>query len=425
MPGAVHCQSPSVHNTTIRAVLVALLGMVALAVPTPIVAHAAGYEGLIDITPANAAAESIGGLDRRLPTDSAVLGAALTAARSDGVAPTRYSALLQQYWLARGSEASGIDLAAWDPNAGLIANAAVVDRVYENYGRYQLQRTELYWSGMAGLAGGSFAAGFWDLDLGRTVLGVDAVHTLGNAVASTVRGLPGEAMTLLPADPRTLAAVGPAMTADDLDWYQKRLLMMQKHIYFDMVPMHEAYVTEGRAAVEEMAAAGLLDENAEIAWNGIFAGTPSGYADALFRMASREQNQIIADQWDVTAAARDGVGRALTYATTLAAQPSVPGSRAPGKVAPMSVNGDVNGSAYHFRTPLPGFNWADREPRWQYIVSDIASSYQRLAEGRPGELRALLAIPFRDFVESQRVLRRVPDLARDLSTGWELSPAHP
>ncbi|MDJ0429025.1 hypothetical protein QNA19_24130, partial [Rhodococcus fascians] len=87
------------------------------------------------------------------------------------------------YWLARGSEASGIDLAAWDPNAGLIANAAVVDRVYENYGRYQRQRTELYWSGMAGLAGGSFAAGFWDLDLGRTVLGVDAVHTLGNAVA--------------------------------------------------------------------------------------------------------------------------------------------------------------------------------------------------------------------------------------------------
>ena len=49
-----------------------------------IVAHAAGYEGLIDITPANAAAESIGGLDPRLPTESAVLGAALAA-----VAPSR------------------------------------------------------------------------------------------------------------------------------------------------------------------------------------------------------------------------------------------------------------------------------------------------------------------------------------------------
>ncbi|BAH50888.1 hypothetical protein [Rhodococcus opacus] len=423
MPGAVHCQSPWVRNTTIRGVLVALLGVLALAGPAPNVAHADGYADLLDLTPANAAAESIGGLDPRLPTDSAPLGAALAAARSDGVAPTRYSALLQQYWLARGSEASGIDLAGWDPNAGLIANAAVVDRVYENYGRYQLQRAELYWSGMAGLAGGSFAAGFWDLDLGRTVLGVDAVHTLGTAVASAAGGLPGEAMTLLPSDPRMLATLGPAMTAEDLDWYQKRLLMMQKHIYFDMVPMHEAYLNEGRAAIEEMAAAGLLDENAEIAWNGIFAGTPGGYVDALFRMASREQNQIIADQWDVTAAARHGIGRALTYATTVAAQPSVPGSRAPGRVTPMSVTGDVNGADYRLRTPLPGFNWADREPRWQYIVSDIASSYQRLAEGRPGELRALLAIPFRDFVESQRVLRRVPDLARDMSTGWELSPA--
>ncbi|MFC9554936.1 hypothetical protein ACFTWF_29305 [Rhodococcus sp. NPDC056960] len=425
MPGAVHCPPPWVRTTTIRTVLVVLLGVVVLAVPTPPLTHAAGYDGLLDITPANAAAESIGGLDPRLPTDSGVLGAALTAARADRVAPMRYAALLQQYWLARGSEVSGIDLAAWDPNAGLVANAAVVDHVYENYGRYQLRRAELYWSGMAGLAGGSFAAGFWDLDLGRTVLGVYAVHALGNAVASTVGGLPGQAMTLLPPDPRTLATVGPAMSSEDLDWYQKRLLMMQKHIYFDMVPMHEAYLTGGRAAVEEMAAAGLLDENAEIAWNGILSGTPSGYVDALFRMASREQNQIVADQWDVTAAARNGVGRALTYATTLAAQPSVPGSRAPGKAAPMVVTGDADGANYRLRTPLPAFNWADRDPRWQYIVSDIATSYQRLAEDRPGELRALLAVQFRDFVESQRVLRRVPDLARDMSTGWELSPAQP
>lgn len=91
----------------------------------------------------------------------------------------------------------------------------------------------------------------------------------------------------------------------------------------------------------------------------------------------------------------------------------------------MVVTGDSDGANYRLRAPLPAFNWADRDPRWQYIVSDIATSYQRLAEDRPGELRALLAVPFRDFVESQRVLRRVPDLARDMSTGWELSPAQP
>lgn len=414
---------PSRRRPAIRALLTALLGVAALAVPGQGVAHAAGYDGLIDLAPSNADAEAIGGLDPRLPTDPAVLGTALSSARADGIAPVRYSALLHQYWLARGAEASGIDLATWDPNAGLIANATVVDRVYENYGRYQRERVELYWSGMAGMAGGSFAAGFWDLDMGRTVLDVDAIHALGNSVASSIRGLPAEALSLLPSDVRTLATIGPSITAEDVDWYQKRLLMMQKHIYFDMVPMHEAYLNGGRAAVEEFAAARLLDDNARIAWEGVFSGTNSGYADALFRMASREQNQIIADQWDITSAARDGVGRALTYATTVAAQPSVPGSRSPGKAAPLSVTGYIDGRQLRLRAPLPGFNWADRKPRWEYIVSDIAPSYQRLVETRPGEMHAILAMPFRDFVDTQRVARRIPDLVRDLSTGWELVEA--
>ena len=35
-------------------------------------------------------------------------------------------------------------------------------------------------------------------------------------------------------------------------------------------------------------------------------------------------------------------------------------------------------------------------------------------------MHAILAMPFRDFVDTQRVVRRIPDLVRDLSTGWEL-----
>jgi hypothetical protein len=122
-------------------------------------------------------------------------------------------------------------------------------------------------------------------------------------------------------------------------------------------------------------------------------------------------------------AARDGVGRALTYATTVAAQPSVPGSRSPGKAAPLSVTGYIDGRQLRLRASLLEFNWADRKPRWEHIVSDIAPSCQRLVETRPGEMHAILAMPFRDFVDTQRVVRRIPDLVRDLSTGWELVEA--
>ncbi len=377
------------------------------------------YSRLLDITASNTDAEAPGGLDPRLPTDSAALGAALTAARADGVAPGRYSALLHQYWLTRGAEASGVDLASWDPGTGFIANASLVDRVYANYGRYQLARPELNWAGMAGMAGASFTAGFWDIDSGRQLLTVDAVHRIGLAVAAAVAALPADAAAALPSDVRALAMTGPALTADDLDWYQRRLLTMQKHIYFDMVPMHEAYLSEGRPAIEEMRAAGLLDDNAYAAWTAIFSGTAGGRADAVVRMADREQNQIVADQWDATSRGRGDAGRVLAYVTTVAAQPSIPGTAAPGVFAPLTVAATAaDGTTVRVRTPLPDFNWADRDPRWGYIAGDTAPAYTRLVDERPGEAAALLGQPFPEFAAQQRLVARVPALMRDLTTGW-------
>lgn len=416
---ATETSRPSRRARWRRRTLVALLGVAAVATTTTATATGApaGYAGLLDLVPANSDAELAGGLDPRLPTDPGALDAALSAARADGVPPTRYAALLHQYWLARGTAASGIDLAGWDPNAGFAANADLVERVYSNYGRYQRERGELNWAGMAGMAGASFAAGFWDLDMGRDLVAVDAVHALGTAVAGAVASLPADAAAALPADVRALAALGPATTTADLDWYQKRLLIMQKHIYFDMVPMHEAYLEAGRPAVEELGAAGLLDDNARAAWDAIFSGTPAGLADGTLRMADREQNQIVADQWDATAAGRDGVGRVLAYVTTVAAQPAIPGAQAPGVVSPLSVTG----AGFRLQAPLPGFNWADRAPRWQYIASDTAAAYARLVAGGPQAAQAVLSQPFGAFMDRQRVVRRAPELARDLSSGWSLT----
>ncbi|MFD4291846.1 hypothetical protein ACFWPA_04070 [Rhodococcus sp. NPDC058505] len=400
------------------------LAAAATALPAAAAPRAAvdlGYHDLLDLVPANADAELPGGLDPRLPTDSRTLDAAVDAARADGLPPARYAALLHQYWLARGAEAAGIDLGAWDPGTGFLANADLVNRVYANYGRYQRERDELNWAGMAGMAGASFTAGFLDIDTGRVVLSVEAVHRIGEAVAAAVGALPVGVAAGLPADVRALATVAPTLTADDLDWYQRRLLVMQKHIYFDMVPMHEAYLNGGFPAIEEMRAAGLFDDNTAAAWDAIRTGTPAGRADAVLRMADREQNTIVADQWDATARGRDGAGRVLAYLTTVAAQPSIPGTRAPGVFAPLTAHATVaDGSGVRVQAPLPDFNWADRGPRWRYIADDTAPAYQRLAEQRPEQVDALLGQPFAEFADRQRMVSRAPALVRDLTSGWSV-----
>src|SRR5262249_2274954 len=153
---------------------------------------------------------------------------------------------------------------------------------------------DFYWAGLAGLAGGSFASGFFDMGDLAPLIG--AVHQLGDTVADLIAATPPELAAMLPPDLRLLATEGPRLTPQDMEWYRIRLMTMQKHIFIDQVPMHEASAAEGMPAIEEMAAAGILDDNAVTAWRDIDSGGAAGLDDALLRMTDREQNQIIADQ---------------------------------------------------------------------------------------------------------------------------------
>src|SRR5690606_26217577 len=115
-----------------------------------------------------------------------------------------------------------------------------------------------------------------------------AIHQLGSAVADLLRSTPAELVRGLPADIHLLATEGPRLTADDLVWYQIRLMTMQKHIFLDLVPMHEAYLAEGLPGIEEMHRAGILDDGLRAAWHAVASGTRAGYIDALIRMTDRE-----------------------------------------------------------------------------------------------------------------------------------------
>ncbi|MFC8045632.1 hypothetical protein [Nocardia sp. NPDC057353] len=377
------------------------------------------YAGYLDLPVAAVDGERAGGIHPGLPSDPAVLGAALDQARAAGVPARRYTALLRQYWLVVAAENARIDLAGWDPQRGPAANAHTFGLVYVNYLRLAAAHPEFWWAELAGLAGGSFASGFFDMDDAGRIIDLPGLHGLGTAVADLLRQTPPELVARTPEDIRLLAATGPRLTPADIAWYQTRLLVMQKHIFVDLVPQHEAFLARGMAGIDELAAAGAIDGNLRAAWAGIAGGEPAGHIDALYRMTDREQNTIVADQWNATAAARDGIGRVLTYVSTIAAKPAVPGVRAPGTFAPATVRAGVDGAELVLRTPLPAFNWADRADRWRYITEDLVLRHIDLKRDAP-RAAGVLAEPFPAKLERGRLVARLPELLADLSGQWRI-----
>lgn len=376
-----------------------------------------------------------GGFSSALPVDSQALRPLLDRARASGADPASYGTLTRQYWLAVGAENAGIDLNDWVPARGLEANLATVDKVYVNYLRLANSGQGFYWTGMAGLAGMSFAAGFWDLDMVGDLLTVPGVHELGTATGRALAALPPELAQQMPSDVHLLATVGPTLTRADIDWYLHRLLVMQRHIFMDMVTMHEAYAAEGMPAIEELAASGEYDDYVVDAWRLLDSGRPDALAEALLRMASREQNQIIADQWDDTAAGLGGaradeaeraaVGRVLTYITTVGGSPDIPGARSLGQFRPLTVHAEVDGRHLTVHTPLPAFNWADREPRWEYIEQELVPRQRELVQDRPAEAQRVLGVEFRQRAEQNRILQRLPVFLAEMTSGWAVVPAEP
>ncbi|WP_327145098.1 hypothetical protein [Nocardia sp. NBC_01327] len=397
--------------------LAGLLTCLVLGLVSVPAAHAEStYAAYLDLPSVNGDGSAGGGLNPALPLDPAHLRTALDDARAAGVAPRHYATLLHQYWLTVATQNADIDLAAWDPARGVAANSPTFIQVYVNYLRLNNQHPDFYWTGLAGLAGGSFASGFFDMGDVANIVSVPGIHQVGGAVADLLRGTPADLLNLLPADIKALGTEGERLTADDLTWYQTRLMIMQKHIFIDQVPMHEAYVADGLAGVEEMYRAGVLDDNAVTAWRQLDGGTPAGLADAAYRMTDREQNQIIADQWDATSSGRGVMGRVMTYVSTVAGKAAVPGVRAPGVFAPTTLTAGT----MSLRTPLPNFNWADRDTRWNYITNDLLPRYLELSANQ-AIARPVLAEPFSDKLAEGRLVRRLPDLLGDLTAEWQLT----
>src|SRR6266511_2478742 len=135
-------------------------------------------------------------------------------------APTPHE--LKELWLNRAIERAGIDRDRWDPARGVDENRPTIEAVYDYYGRLFLEHPHLEWAGMASTIGPAFYAGFKDLGMLPDALRRVAIALFGRASRRLATRLAG-----------------------DLGFYETTFLTMQKQIFEDQAPMHEAYVAGG------------------------------------------------------------------------------------------------------------------------------------------------------------------------------------
>ena len=303
-------------------------------------------------------------------------------------------AALHERWLRSATQDAGIDLDAWNPRDGVQANAINLERSYDLYMKFQREHPELRWSGMGGLSGSDFGGGLLDMDLASTVYHLQGVQPFARQITSAVRDAAGPAaVDQLPSGLRALA-YAPELTPANLDHIISEILIMQKAIFCDLMPMHQAYVTEGLPALEEMNAAGVFPDEVMSAWRAVASGDPARAAAGNAVLLQREQDDVIADRWDGVRHFRDGLGEALTYASTVVGSPSVGGVEPMRSYRPIVFETQApDGRTAIVTVPLPSWDWSVLDERWNYIEDELLPGYNAMADNHWDELYAQLSVP--------------------------------
>ncbi|MBF6328993.1 hypothetical protein [Nocardia transvalensis] len=371
------------------------------------------------------AAQMPGGVNPELPYDEAELGRLLDRARAEGVAPTRYSALLYQYWLVDVTNKAGIDLASWNPRNGVQANRDNLIKSYRYYENLQLDHRELQWAGMGGQVGADFGGGMIDFELMSNIYDLPGIANASRTVISAVEQAAGpQAVAMLPEGLRALAEAGTQILPEDLHWILGMILVMQKNIFSDLMPMHDAYVTGGLPALEEFEAAGLFGDDIMGAWRDVASGDHDRISAGNAALLRREQQWAVGAQWDETRAYKGSVGEAITYLSGAAGSPSVAGVVPPREFRPVRIPfTGSDGRPMQLVLPLPSWNWSEFEPRWAYITSELLPKYHFQVEHNWPALEATMRTPYEVQLESHRPLLNIPQLLLSAANELRVEPA--
>ncbi|MFI8523419.1 WXG100 family type VII secretion target [Promicromonospora sukumoe] len=360
-------------------------------------------------------------------TDEQV-AALLAAMEAQGLYPGPDAGLVaSEHWTRQAAQDAGIDYLAWDPTLGADANRANIEAVYEYYADLYLNNPDLQWAGMAAMIGPSFAAGFLDLALMRDI--AQGFEVGGEVLQHLPGGLAQGALIEQVA----------GMTDDELRFYETSFLAMQQEIFHDQASMHAAYEHGGMEEIQRMYESGAMNEATFDAWEDIASGDPDRVAEGNTEMLRREQQEIIADDYD---AMRDRpvTGEAMTYMMTVVGEASIPGAVTFGEYDPLQVSVETPGpenvgipftgistdnplqGTVTITTPLPDGNIADVDQRWNYITADTLPAYQELLQNDPGRAEDILRTDVSDRIEEYRLTNpdRLGRIVDRLATNWDV-----
>ena len=317
---------------------------------------------------------------------------------------------LERYWLRQALQRAGIDSSHWNPALGTEANQRTIRRVYDYYGSLFLRLPRLKWAGMANMIGPAFYAGFLDIgfmpDLER-----DLAEWAGRVIAAGRR-----------ARDRIL---GRARTASDagregLGFFETTFLTMQRKIFEDLAPMHEAYLAGGLGEIRALASAGIVDEATEHAWQQIDNGDEANVEQGNRALLFREQYQIIDSFYRKMLEHRPPEGHLITYLLTIAGAPAIPRAKGYAEVFPITIAWSIPNRVMLFSTPLPDGNIAVFADRWQLIDRDTWPAFDRFVAVQPARARAIISTPIGRRVGHFRLLHRLGLIALAMLTRWSV-----
>lgn len=344
--------------------------------------------------------------------------AAMDAAADSGLIDKNspeYADFLSGYWNNQAMLEMGIDPATWDTSLGTEANWETIRSVYDFYGQAYLANPDLQWAGMANMIGPSFAGGFRDMAMMRDL----AQQILNNPAAN----IPVPVLDQI----EQLAG----MTDQEIRFYEVSMLDMNKEIFLDQARQHQAYLNGGLAEINRLQESGAIDAGTAQAWADIDSGDPDRIQEGNTALLYREQNEIIADDYD-TMRSHPG-GEAVTYMVTLAGEPSIPGARSYPEVFPYTFSVESPGPQNvpftnwdnptqfrtDFTTGFPDGNIANADQRWELIRQDTLPAYQNLLATDPDRAAQIIGSNFDDRVDQYRPTNNIPQIMDRFLDGFD------
>ncbi len=391
------------------------------------------------------AQEAVDDVLREDRATAAALDAATSAAPLAGVpvgAPTAATGFAQvalaglsiEQWREIAYWRAGIDAGQWRPEDGLLENDAIVQAVYRYYGGLYLDHPELQWAGMANIVGPMFYAGWQDIYAIRQIADpAERAEYLSRWVGLPT--LPDQAYDAADAVSHVIPGgflnpvhLAEHLTADELEWYEDRFLMMQREIFDDLAWQHEAFVLGGAPLMREIASRNpseLLARDVD-AWEDIGSGDAERIQQGNADLLLREQERVIQDDYDAMRDHHGPVGDVFTYGFSTMAENPMPGGQAyrdydpielsvdlapsipVGPLGPLGPHFDVDVAdvEVHQTLPLPAGNLSNFDDRWGWIENDMLPRYQDLLQD-PDATRALVGSDVATRAADQR---KLPDL---------------